>query len=141
VLPDLSVLWVVVFVLASVAVVNTLIFKPLLRVMHEREAAIASARALAEKAAAEAAAAAAEFEARTTTARAEVYRQMDQSRRAALAAREEILVKTRAEIEATIADATARLHAEIDQARARLVTEADSLGTSIADRVLDRPTS
>ena len=69
-IPDLSVLWVIFFVLLAVWVVNRLLLKPLLRVMHEREHAAASARALAEKAAADAAAAAADFEARTNAARA-----------------------------------------------------------------------
>ena len=85
-LPDLSVLWVIFFVLLSVAVLNGLVFKPLLQVMHERERAVGSARELAEKAAADARAATAEFEARTTAARAEVYREMEATRKDALAA-------------------------------------------------------
>jgi F-type H+-transporting ATPase subunit b len=141
VLPDLSVLWVIAFVLLAVAVCNRLIFKPLLRVMHEREEAIASAGALANKAAADAAAATAEFESRTAAARAEIYREMDQTRRAALAMREELLAATRKDVDVTTEEATSRLRAEVAEARERLRTEADALGAVIAERVLERKVS
>jgi F-type H+-transporting ATPase subunit b len=138
VLPDLSVLFVIVFVLACIAVLNALIFKPLVRVMEQREHAIRSARELAEQSAAEAQAATAEFEARTRAARAEVYREMDDARRAGLARRAEILDDTRREAEAQVAQATAQLRAETEVARRRLEAEAESLGAAIVDRVLDR---
>jgi F0F1-type ATP synthase membrane subunit b/b' len=77
VLPDLSVFWVIFFVLLLTGVLNQLLFKPLQRVMAEREQAIRSARELADRSAAEARAATAEFEAKTSAARAESYRQMD----------------------------------------------------------------
>ena len=67
----------------------------MLRVMHQREEATRSARELAERSASEARAAA-EFERKTAAARAEVYRQMDDMRRTALAERTEILAQTRA---------------------------------------------
>ena len=101
-LPDLSVLWVIFFVLLSVAVLNGLVFKPLLKVMHERERAIGSARELAEKAAAEARAATADFEAKTTAARAEVYREMEVARKDALSQRAALIAETRHEAETTL---------------------------------------
>lgn len=140
-IPDLSVLWVILFVLLAVWVVNRLLLKPLLRVMHEREHAIASARALAEKAAADAAAAAADFEARTNAARAELYRDMDQTRKTALAAREQVLAATKSEVDAEVTSATARLRAEAEEARGRLSADADALARAITERVLDRKVS
>ena len=83
-IPDLSVLAVVFLVLILVGVLDRLLFKPVLRVMQAREGAIVSARNLAEESAAKATAAAAEFERETTAARTEVYKQMDEKRRAAL---------------------------------------------------------
>ena len=71
-LPDLSVFWVIFFVLLLTGVLNRLLFKPLQRVMAERERTIRSARELAERSATEARAAAAEFEAKTSSARAEI---------------------------------------------------------------------
>ena len=140
-LPDLSVLWVILFVLVAVLVVDRLLFRPLLRVMQERERAITSARELADKAAADAAAAAADFDAKTTVARAEIHREMDQSRRAALALREELIAATRNDADRALREATSRLEAEATEARARLRAEADTLGAAIAERVLDRKVS
>ena len=97
--PDLSVLWVIFFVLVLTILLDRLLLRPLQRVMHQREEATRSARALAERSAQEAREAAAEFERKTTAARADVYRQMDDMRRTALAERTEILAQTRAQAE------------------------------------------
>jgi F-type H+-transporting ATPase subunit b len=140
-LPDLSVLWVIFFVLLLATILNLLLFKPLLRVMEQRQAAVSSARQLAEQAAAQAKSATDEFEARTRDARAEVYRQMEETRRTALDRRASLLSDTRQQAEASIAEATSRLRAEADEARARLDRDAESLATTIVERVLGRHAS
>ncbi len=138
---DLSVLWVILFVLLLIAVVNSLLFKPLLRVMRAREQAVTSAREMAEKAAADAAAATQQYEQRTQAARAELHREMDEVRRAAEAQRAELLAATRREAEAQLAAARITVAKEAEAARARLDAEADGLGQAIASRVLGRPAS
>lgn len=140
-LPDLSVLWVIFFVLLLTVILDRLLFKPILRVIEERERAIKSARELAERSATEARAAAAEFDRKTTEARGEIYRQMDEMRRAALAERTEILARTRAEAEAEVAAAAATLQTEAEEARRRLSAEADALGAAAAERILGRRAS
>lgn len=140
-LPDLSVVWVIFFVLLLTAVLNRLLFKPLLRVMEERQRAITSARELAERSALEAKRATAEFDRKTGEARAELYRQMDEMRRTAMDERAAILVRTREEAEAEIAAASAKLQAEADNARRRLSTDAESLGAAVAERILGRKAS
>lgn len=140
-IPDLSVLWVIFFVLLLTAIVNRLLFRPLLRVMDARTAAIQRARALATEAEARAAAAMAEYEAKTGAARAELYREMDTARKAALDRRAELLALTRKEADETRADATTRLAATAERARAQLAAEARSLSQAIVDRVLDRKAS
>jgi F-type H+-transporting ATPase subunit b len=137
----LSVVWVIFFVLLLTVVLNRLLFKPVLRVMAERERAISSARELAERAANEARVAAAEFEQKTSEARAELYRQMDEMRRTAMDERARILARTRAEAEAEIAAASAKLKAEAEEARRRLDAEADALGAAVAERILGRRAS
>jgi F-type H+-transporting ATPase subunit b len=140
-LPDLSVLWVIFFVLLLTVVLDRLLFRPVLRVMGEREQAIRSARDLAERSANEARLASAEFEKKTGEARAELYRQMDEMRRAAMNERAEILARTRAEAESQIAAASAKLGAEADEARRRLSADADALGAVVAERILGRKAS
>ena len=124
-IPDLSVLWVIFFVLLLATILNGLLFKPLIRVMTAREAAVASARQLAERAATQARQASDEFDARTRDARAELYRQMEDARRAALERRTQLLADTRQQAEASIAEATARLRAEAAEARSRLDRDAE----------------
>jgi F-type H+-transporting ATPase subunit b len=141
VLPDVSVVWVIFFVLLLTVVLDRLLFKPLLRVMAERQRAITSARELAERSANEARLAVAEFDRKTSEARAELYKQMDEMRRTALDERAAILSRTRAEAEAEIAAASARLQAEADEARRRLSADAEVLGGAVAERILGRRAS
>jgi F-type H+-transporting ATPase subunit b len=141
VLPDVSVVWVIFFVLLLTVVLDRLLFKPLLRVMAERQRAITSARELAERSANEARLAVAEFDRNTSEARAELYKQMDEMRRTALDERSAILSRTRAEAEAEIAAASARLQSEAEEARRRLSADAEVLGGAVAERILGRRAS
>jgi len=141
VLPDLSVVWVIFFLLVLTVILDRLLFRPIQRVMRQRAEAVRSARELAERSAREAKAATAEFERKTAAARADVYRQMDEVRRAALQARAEILSDTRAEAEHAIAEASARLQSEADEARRQLSADAEALGASVAERILGRRAS
>ena len=140
-LPDLSVVWVIFFVLLLTAVLNRLLYKPLLRVMEERQRAITSAREMAERSALEARRATAEFDRKTGEARAQLYRQMDEMRRTAMDERAAILARTREEAEAEITAASAKLQVEADEARRRLSMDAESLGAAVAERILGRKAS
>jgi len=141
VLPDLSVVWVIFFLLVLTVILDRFLFRPIQRVIQEREAAGRSARELADRSAREAAAATAEFETKTAAARAEVYRQMDDVLRVARQARTDLLTETRAHAEQEIAAASAQLQAEVDEARRRLQTDAEMLGAAAADRILGRKAS
>ena len=140
-IPDLSVAWVIVFVLLLSVVLDRLLLRPVTRVMSQREGAIRSARELAEVARARAQSAADELETRTRSARAEIYRQMEEKRRAALERRAEIVADTRREVERSLADATRRVRAQATAARAQLERDADALATIIVERVLGRKAS
>lgn len=140
-LPDLSVLWVIFFLLVLTVILDRFLFKPIQRVIRQREDAVRSAQELAERSAREAASATAEFEQKTAAARAEVYRQMDDVRKTALQARAELVSETRAQAEQEIAAASARLQAEADEARRRLSAEAEVLGAQAAERILGRKAS
>ncbi|MGH9387129.1 MAG: hypothetical protein ACRD2N_22905, partial [Vicinamibacterales bacterium] len=83
-IPDLTTLWVVVLLLTTTILLNSLIFKPILQVIDQRSRAVRDARELAGSASQKASAAAAEYGEKLQRARAEVYRQMDEMRRSAL---------------------------------------------------------
>lgn len=135
-IPDLSVLWVVFFVLVLSVVLDRLLFRPMTRVMKERAHAIKSARELAETSAERARQATAEFVSRTAAARNEVYREMDEKRRVALDRRAALLADTRREAEASIGAAADHVRAQVDDARRSLERDVDALASAVVDRVL-----
>jgi len=141
VFPDITVFWVVFLILLTGVILNGLILKPVLRVMAAREGAVRSARELAESAATQARAATAEFEARTQAARSDIYRDMDEKRRRALARRADLLGETRARVEAEIIGARESVKKQAEAARATLERDANVLAGDIVERVLGRKAS
>jgi F-type H+-transporting ATPase subunit b len=137
-IPDISTLWVVFLLLLCTVLLNTLIFQPILKIIDQRAAAVRGARELAESAATKAAAAAAEYDQKLNAARADVYKQIDDTRRAALEQRAALLAETRAAVEREAQSATARVRQESADARAALDREAAGLADAIVTRVLGR---
>jgi F-type H+-transporting ATPase subunit b len=140
-LPNLSVIWVIFFVLVLTVVLDRLLLRPVLDVVRQREDAVVSARELARRAAQEAHAATAEFDRTITAARTELYREMDDMRRLATNRRAEVVAQTRAAAEAQVAEAVRRLDEEAARARLELDAEAQALGAAAADRILGRQAS
>ena len=137
-IPDLSALWVIAFLLTCTYLLNTLIFKPILRVIDARLKAVADARELAQSAADRATAARTEYMQTLNAARSDVYKQMDDKRRLALDQRAALLGETRAVVEGELKDATRRVEAQTAEARATLDRDADALAGAIVSRVLGR---
>jgi F-type H+-transporting ATPase subunit b len=141
VLPGLSVIGIVIIVLLLTVVLNYGLFRPVTRVLREREQAIRSATEAANAAAAKSRAAAEEFERRTREAQAEVFHAMDERRRDALQHRQELLAQTRQDVDRTFSEATASLEAEVAAAKAELERDADALADAVVERVLGRRAS
>jgi F0F1-type ATP synthase membrane subunit b/b' len=140
-IPDLSVIWIIGFVLLLSMILDRLLLRPVTRVMHQREGAIQSARQLAESARARAQAAAEEFETTTRTARADVFRQMEEKRRSALDRRATLIAATRGDIERLTGEAAERIRSQAAAARAQLDRDAGALAGTIVERVLGRSAS
>ncbi len=136
--PDITTLWVVAFLLLCTYLLNSLVFKPILQVIDQRSTAVRSARELAESASHKATAAAAEYDLKLNAARAEVYGQMDDMRKAALDQRASLLATTRAIVEQELKTATARVQQESQIARETLDRDANNLAGAIVSRVLGR---
>jgi F-type H+-transporting ATPase subunit b len=137
-IPDITTVWVIGFVLLTVFLVNTLIFKPIVAVIEARLKAVSDAREMAQTAADRAKAASAEYNEKLGSARDAVYSEMDEKRRAALAARAAVLGETKATVERELADATTRVQQQAVAARASLDREAETLAGAIVARVLGR---
>ena len=135
---NLSLFWVIAFLLVLAWTLDRTLIKPLTRVMQEREQAIASARELAESATQRAAAAAREFEEKRAEARTDIFKQMDKMRQDLLAHREDTLQKAKIEADAAFKEASTRLSAQTEDARAQLEHDAQALGIAVAEQMLDR---
>jgi F-type H+-transporting ATPase subunit b len=140
-IPDLSVVWVIFFVLLLTFLMNQFLFKPLLRVMNARQSAVKSARSLADKAAADAAKATDAFDEKTRAARQALARQMEEARRGAEAERARLLEDAHTQVHGTIAEATRQLTADAADARERIDRDSTELAHALADRVLGRQTT
>jgi F-type H+-transporting ATPase subunit b len=141
VLPGLSILGIIIIVLLLTVVLNYGLFKPVTRILDQREQAIKSASEAARAAAARAAAAAAEFERRTRDAQTEVYRVMEEHRREALQRRTDLLAQTRQDVDRSLAEASRSLQTQATEARAQLEKDADTLAEAVVERVLGRRAS
>lgn len=137
-IPDLSALWVIFFLLLTTFLLNSLIFQPIMKVIAARNKAVTDARDLAQTAAERATAANTEYMQKLNAARSEVYRQMDDKRRAAMDQRAALLTDTRATVERELTGATTRVKQQATEARATLDREADTLAGAIVSRVLGR---
>lgn len=137
-LPDLTTFWVIGLVLTLAVVLDRLVFRPVLRVVAEREQAVSSARTLAERAADEARRASAEFERKTQEARASIHRDMEDMRRTALEERTALVGDTRREADLALAEARAALAADVARARQQLDADAESLAAEATQRILGR---
>ena len=137
-IPDITALWVIALLLICVFVLNTLIFKPILAMSESRAKAVRDARELAASAAQKATDAAATFDRTLAAARAEVYGQMDEARRTALAKRAAVMADTKQETERALHDATSRLAEQAAAARSSLERDAAALAGDIVGRVLGR---
>jgi F-type H+-transporting ATPase subunit b len=138
VIPDITALWVIALLMICVFVLNTLIFKPILAMSESRAKAVRDARELAASAAQKATEASTTFDRTLAAARAEVYGQMDEARRAALAKRAAIMAETKQETERALHDATTRLAGQAAAARTSLERDAAALAGDIVGRVLGR---
>ena len=137
-IPDLSVLWVIAFLLLTTYLLNLLIFQPVLKVIEARTRAVNDARELAHTAADRATAAGNEYSQKLNAARTDVYRQMDEKRREAMDKRAALLAETRGVVERELTEASTRVKQEAAAARATLDREADSLAGAIVTRILGR---
>src|SRR5687767_13342405 len=111
-IPNLSVVWVVFFVILLSIILDRLLFRPVLRVVAERQGAVTSAQELAQSATGKANAAALEYDRALNEVRTEGYRHLDERRRGATERRAALLRQARSEAEAQIGAATERMQAQ-----------------------------
>ena len=137
--PDGSLLFVLVLFLVLVPILNRILFKPITRVLDEREQLTVGssddARAILNSIDHRLE----EYEEGIRVARSEGYEIVAQRRIAAGAERDARLDAARAEADAKIAGARAQLASDASDARIRLESDAREIANRISSTLLGRP--
>jgi F-type H+-transporting ATPase subunit b len=131
----------IVFVFFLFIILDRLFFRPVTRVLKQRQEATLGALARAREQAAAAQAKAGEYEAAFQAARQEVYRQREAERRTSLSERESILKRAREQSEAMLKEAQAVLGEEVAGAKKELDGACRALAEEMAAAILPPETS
>jgi F-type H+-transporting ATPase subunit b len=127
---------VALIVLVFFAVMRTLFFRPLLRVMAEREWRTLGAQKAAEAAQAAAAQKIKEYENALKEARAKVYGEQDATRKKMLQERAIFLKEMRRKAEADVTEGKERVAEDLESAKKEIAATIGTLAAEIARRVL-----
>jgi F-type H+-transporting ATPase subunit b len=126
----------VLIILAFYLMMRALFFKPLLKVMAEREARTAGARKAAQAAEAAAAEKVKQYQEALKRARAQVYSEQEAARKKLLDERAALLKEARSKAAAEVAMGKERVAKELAAARRDIEVSVGQLAAEIARRVL-----
>jgi len=129
----------VLIILAFYLMMRALFFKPLLKVMAEREARTAGARKAAQVAEAAAAEKVKQYQEALKRARAQVYSEQEAARKKLLDERAAVLKEARGKAAAEVAAGKERVAKELAAARRDIEVSVGQLAAEIARRVLQVP--
>ena len=129
----------VLIVLIFYFILRAIFFKPLLRVMAEREARTAGAQKAAEEAKAQAAKKLEEYHEALRKARAQVYAEQEAARKKLLDERAAAIKDARSQASAQVAAAKERIAGELVTARHDVQATVAQLSAEIARRILPSP--
>lgn len=137
--PDGTLLLNIAIIAIMVAVLNRTLFKPINKILADREMNTAGKLAEARKTLATVDERLSHFERELRQARSEAYRMIERQRLAALREREERLVLVKGELQSWAAREKEAIEEQAANAKADLEREARRSATLIASRVLHRP--
>ncbi|HXG63541.1 MAG TPA: ATP synthase F0 subunit B [Blastocatellia bacterium] len=136
--PNASLIVVLILFLLFVFVLNRILFRPIGRVLDEREALTEGATAEARSAARQYQSRLADYEAAIRQARAENYKMLEQQRAAALAQRGQLIEAAKQQAAGEIEQARNEITKQAVQVRATLEAESRQVAERISRTVLGR---
>ena len=139
ILPDLSLLAIMVIFIMNYLIVRRFFLQPISEILDARETETRSAEKVYEDALARFAEATAQTEAQLHAAKREAAQVRDRFRGEASAYRQQVIDKTNAESRQLIGEADERLSRDVVAAREKIVRESESLAHLAAERILGRP--
>jgi F-type H+-transporting ATPase subunit b len=139
--PDGTLLLHIAMILVMVFVLNATLFKPINRILEEREkrthGRTGEARDILQRVEEKMA----QYEHSLREARSEGYRLMEQERATAMSERQAKLGVVREEITRSMTEQKQAIGAQVEEARATLESEARRLAAEIGAQILNRPIS
>jgi F-type H+-transporting ATPase subunit b len=129
----------VLIILLFYFILRAIFFRPLLKVMEERDARTVGAQKAAEAAQARAAEKAKQYQDALKQARAQMYAEQEAERKKLLDERTELIKTARTAAAAQVAAAKERVSGEFAAARREIETTVVQLSTEIARRILQSP--
>ncbi|HJT17517.1 MAG TPA: ATP synthase F0 subunit B [Thermoanaerobaculia bacterium] len=137
-MPDYSLLAVMVIFIAEYFVVKKFFLEPINNVLEEREGESRTSQEQYESSLARFREATAEIERRLHDTRRDASQLRDKFRSEAAAHRSGLIERTTAEAKKIVNEAEARLKRDVDETRAKLGRDAESLARIAAERILGR---
>ncbi len=139
--PDGTLFLHIIIILLMVFVLNATLFKPVNRILEERERRTRGRSGEAHDILQSVDEKLSQYERTLREARSEGYRLMEQERAVAVSERQARLSAVRDEINHSVAEQKEVIHEQVNEARATLGQEARLLATEIGSQILHRPIS
>jgi F-type H+-transporting ATPase subunit b len=139
--PDGTLFLHIAIILLMVFVLNATLFKPINRILEERERRTRGRSSEAHDILQRVEENVTRYERTLREARAEGYRLLEQERATAINERQARLSTVRDEISQSIADEKEAIHGQVEEARVTLEQEARRLAADIGSQILNRPIS
>ncbi len=136
---DGSFLFIFLMIIALVYVLNATLFKPINRILEERDRLSTGRLSEAQQLLATHDERLRNYEEQVRAARAAAFQQLEAQRKQALAVQQELLAQARAETSTQIAAAKSEITTQADVARTTLEQEARALAATISSNILQRP--
>lgn len=136
---DGSFLFIFILIIVLVFILNATLFKPINRVLEERERLSSGRQSEAQKLLAQYGERLRSYEDRIRAARADAYQMLETQRKQALATQQEVMAQTKTETAAQIAAAKEEIAQQTEAARVRLEQDARSMAATISSNILQRP--
>jgi F-type H+-transporting ATPase subunit b len=135
---DGSIIPAIVIFLLLIAALNWLLYKPLIKVLAERESRTTGLVDQAQEDLNHHLGLFEKYQASIKNARMEGYRRQEQIRAEAQKKRAEVLAKSRAAAETLIQDSRDSIHAQVETAKQQLTLEAQDIAQRITSTILGR---
>ena len=139
--PDGTLFLHILIILVMVFVLNATLFKPINRILEERERRTRGRSGEAHDILQRVEEKVAHYERTLRAARASGYQLMEQERAAALSERQARLNAVKDEISRSVGEQKEAIHAQVEEARATLEQEARRIAAQIGSQILHRPIS